>query len=135
MKRKLLFTLVISIALTVSAKAQFVPAFSDDQLPLNQPCEVTALDGKVYKGKLKMCMQMNGKGFERKTWSNARADCVMRLDAPKAEQYSYLTSGQHIRARFLHCLKQRLAPHCWRVRQSVASADQMLDRRQTLSGS
>ena len=30
-------------------------------MPLNQPCEVTALDGQVYKGVLKMCMDTDGK--------------------------------------------------------------------------
>lgn len=43
------------------SRAQFVPAFSDRDLPLNQPCEVTALDGKIYAGKLKMAMQTNRK--------------------------------------------------------------------------
>lgn len=61
MKQKLLLSLTFCMAFAISSKAQFVPAFSDDQLPLNQPCEVTALDGKIYKGKLKMAMQMNGK--------------------------------------------------------------------------
>ena len=50
--------LIFSTGLT---KAQFVPAFSDNYLPLNEPCEVTALDGTLYKGTLKMAMQVNGK--------------------------------------------------------------------------
>ncbi len=41
--------------------AQFVPAFPDNELPLNQPCEVTKTDGSILKGTLKGAMQMNGK--------------------------------------------------------------------------
>jgi hypothetical protein len=61
MKFKNMIALALIVAAADSAVAQFVPAFGDDQLPLNQACEVTALDGKVYLGKLKSALQMNGK--------------------------------------------------------------------------
>lgn len=59
---KKLFTLIAFMMLgNLIVNAQFVPAFPDNELPLNQPCEVTKADGTILKGTLKSAMQMNGR--------------------------------------------------------------------------